>query len=80
MVDNLTLKILFIMLVIFIVIWDMTWKAIGMWKAGRNNQKVWFIFIFVLNTAGILPIVYIFFFQKDSNKKISKKKTTNKNK
>ncbi|MDA3855324.1 MAG: DUF5652 family protein [Candidatus Woesearchaeota archaeon] len=78
MVDYLALKILFIMLVVFLVIWDMTWKAIGMWKAGRNNQLVWFVFIFILNTAGILPIVYIFFFQRNMNKKIKTKIKTKK--
>jgi len=49
---------------ILLAIWDGVWKAIGMWKSARNDQLVWFICITIFNTAGILPIVYILFFQK----------------
>jgi hypothetical protein len=45
--------------IIVIGIWDAIWKAIGMWKAGRNNHLAWFICIFIFNTLGILPIIYI---------------------
>lgn len=50
--------------VAFLVVWDLVWKASGMWYALKNNQRNWFIAIFVLNTVGILPIVYLKFFQK----------------
>lgn len=50
--------------VILIIIWDSIWKGIGLWKCGRNNQLVWFIFILIFNTVGILPIIYLLFFQK----------------
>jgi Family of unknown function (DUF5652) len=50
------------------IIWEGTWKGIGMWKAARHNQTAWYVMILVLNTVGILPIVYILFFQKDKNK------------
>jgi len=47
-----------------LLIWDGVWKGIGMWKSGRNNQLAWFICILIFNTAGILPIIYLAFFQK----------------
>jgi hypothetical protein len=47
-----------------LVIWDLIWKGIALWKSGRNNQLKWFIAILVLNTVGILPIIYLRFFQK----------------
>ncbi|MEO8762279.1 MAG: DUF5652 family protein [Bacteroidia bacterium] len=46
-------------LIIFLVIWEGVWKLIAMWKAGRNNHLAWFICIALINTVGILPIVYI---------------------
>ena len=55
-------------LFVLILIWDVTWKAIGMWKSARNNQLKWFIAILIFNTAGILPIIYIKFFQKKVKK------------
>ena len=45
-------------------LWEAVWKAIALWKCGRNRQLVWFIFIFIFNTAGILPIIYLIFFQR----------------
>ncbi|PIX80683.1 hypothetical protein COZ35_00105 [Candidatus Peregrinibacteria bacterium CG_4_10_14_3_um_filter_44_21] len=49
-------------------IWELIWKGIALWKCGRNNQMKWFIAILVLNTIGILPIVYLKFFQKKLGK------------
>jgi hypothetical protein len=46
-------------LIIILIIWELVWKLIAMWKAGRNNHLVWFICIALINTIGILPIVYI---------------------
>ena len=52
-----------------LIIWTAIWKGIGLWKSGRNNQLKWFIPIFILNTAGILPIVYLKFFQNKKKKR-----------
>ncbi len=46
------------------LIWEIVWKGIALWRAGRNGHKGWFIAILILNTIGILPIVYIFRFSK----------------
>jgi methionyl-tRNA synthetase len=45
-------------------IWELIWKGISLWRCGRNNQLNWFIAILALNTMGILPIVYLKFYQK----------------
>lgn len=42
-----------------VVIWELCWKGAALWKASQNNQHVWFVLLFVLNTAGILPIIYL---------------------
>lgn len=43
-------------------VWSLVWKAIALWRAGRNGHLVWFIVMFIVNTLGILEIVYIFAF------------------
>ncbi len=53
-----------LMVLMVIMVWDLIWKGIGLWKAGRNNQMAWFVCILLFNTVGILPIIYILFFQK----------------
>jgi len=47
-----------------LIVWSVIWKGLALWKCGRNNQLAWFIAMLVLNTAGILEIVYLLFFQK----------------
>ena len=57
-----------------VLIWTIIWKAIGAWKAARKGHLIWFISFFVFNTAGILPMIYIFFFQNFSFSKKGKGK------
>lgn len=49
---------------IILFLWEATWKLIALWKAGRNNHLAWFICIALINTMGILPIVYILMHRK----------------
>jgi uncharacterized membrane protein len=51
-------------LLVVLGIWEAIWKAVAMWKSARNNQLAWFVCILIFNTVGILPIVYILWFQK----------------
>jgi len=54
----------FIAFLIAVVAWELVWKGIALWKAGRNNQIKWFVPMLIFNTFGILPLIYIKFFQK----------------
>lgn len=57
-------------IVLFILIaWETVWKGIALWKCGRNNQLAWFVVVLIFNTVGILPIVYLLFFQKKRKRK-----------
>jgi methionyl-tRNA synthetase len=47
-----------------IAIWSIPWKAVALWKSARNNDLVWFIVLMVVNTVGILEILYIYLFGK----------------
>ncbi|MCA9343448.1 hypothetical protein KC947_00670 [Candidatus Saccharibacteria bacterium] len=51
-------------LLLIIVLTDYVLKAIALWIAARKNSKVWFVLLLLLNTAGILPFFYIFYFSK----------------
>ena len=61
-----------LLLLLPLIIWQTVWKGIGLWKSGRNNQLGWFIAMFIFNTAGILPIIYIAFFQKKKGLRVQK--------
>lgn len=61
--------------ILFLIIaWSAFWKLLGMWHSAREKQPVWFIAIGLLNTLGILPILYLFIFKDLKKKEINEKK------
>lgn len=47
-----------------LVVWDLAWKSFALWKSAKNNHLRWFVAICILNTVGILPMVYLAWFDK----------------
>jgi len=45
-------------------LWSVIWKGIALWRAAKQGQRNWFIVMLVLNTIGILELVYLFRFSK----------------
>ncbi|MBU1938356.1 MAG: DUF5652 family protein [Patescibacteria group bacterium] len=58
-----------------IIIWSLIWKGIALWKCGRNNQLRWFVVLLVVNTIGLLEIVYIVWFQGNRKKTVKQSLT-----
>ena len=56
--------------VVLLAIWDSIWKLIAMWKSARNDELAWYICLAIFNTEGILPILYLLFFQKTETGRI----------
>jgi len=47
-----------------IIIWSLIVRGIALWKAAKQAQRNWFIVLLILNTAGILDLIYLFRFSK----------------
>ena len=45
-----------------LLIWSLAWKGLALWKTARNGRLAWFMVFFIVNTAGILEILYIYIF------------------
>ena len=43
----------------FAIIWELVWKWIALYKAGQKGDILRFVCIFIFNTCGILPILYL---------------------
>ena len=56
-----------IWLIVIVVAIDLVLKGIALWIAGRQGAKVWFVLLFILNTAGILPLFYILYFSRQQS-------------
>lgn len=39
--------------------WELIWKGLALWRAAIRHQSGWYIVMLVINTVGILPIVYL---------------------
>ena len=53
-----------------LIIWDLIWRGKALWRASKDNQKWWFIALLLVNSIGILPLIYLAFFaKKGKNKK-----------
>jgi len=66
-------------ILIVIVIWSAIWKLLALWKSARKNHAVWFILLALINTVGILEILYIYVFS-EMNKNNFRNKKSRKNK
>jgi len=65
-----------IWLIITIFVWSFIWKLLALWKSARKSNVAWFIILALLNTVGILEILYIYIFSeipKNKNKNSAKK-------
>jgi hypothetical protein len=62
--DNVFLNSVPAWLLIILIIWSLIWKGLALWKAAQLSHKKWFILILVLNTFGILDIIYLQFVAK----------------
>jgi hypothetical protein len=47
-----------------LIIWSISWKGLALWKSARQESKVWFIVFLIVNTLGILEILYLYIFSK----------------
>jgi hypothetical protein len=51
-------------IIILAAIWTIPWKGVALWRAARNRSLPWFVVLLIVNTLGILEIIYIFAFSK----------------
>ena len=50
-----------------LIIWAIIWKGIALWHAARNKQLAWYLVLLIVNTVGILEIIYLVFFRNKQN-------------
>ena len=66
--DNIILGMGFWFFLGAVAVWSLFWKGWALWRSARLGSKKWFVVLLVLNTVGILEILYLYVFSK---KKIS---------
>jgi hypothetical protein len=63
-------------LLIPFAIFDLILRGFALWKSAKKDQNMWFIALLVVNSMGILPLIYLILNrdQKEAPKKTKKSK------
>ena len=60
-------------LIIIFLVWALVWKLLALWKSARRKSVIWFIVLALINTLGILEILYLFVFSEMKPQKAERK-------
>lgn len=52
---------------LMLTVWSIIWKGLALWKASQRNERNWFMVILILNTFGILDLIYYYFVGRNSD-------------
>jgi uncharacterized membrane protein len=61
-IESLSPALLTLIIVISII--DLVLRGFALWKSSRRGQSGWFVALLILNTVGVLPMIYLLFFSK----------------
>ena len=50
-----------IILIILLAIWELYWTSKACWRAAKNDNWYWFLFMLVINLFGFPEIYYLHF-------------------
>ncbi len=62
--EQIIIESQWVLVIVIIGLWTLPWKGIALWKSAKQSQKWWFIALLIINTVGLLEILYIFIFSK----------------
>jgi len=65
--------VLGLILTVILVIVMIALKGYALWYAAKRDEKWWFVIILIINTAGILELVYLIFIVKKWHTKLTQK-------
>lgn len=63
----------FVMIIGIIAILDVIAKGFALWRAARLNKMWWFVALLIVNSATILPIIFLLMTSTEYRKKFPKK-------
>lgn len=61
---------------VLVLAWSLVWKGVALWQSAGLRQKWWFIVLLVVNTLGILEIIYIFFVARKYKLEVVEREST----
>lgn len=59
---------------------DLVVRGFALYKSARKDQKIWFIALLLVNSLGLLPLVYLFMNRQSAIKPVSPARSVRKQK
>ena len=53
--------ILLLVIIVIVSLFDLVLKAVAMWQAAKERDKLCFVLLLIINSAGIVPIFYLWY-------------------
>ena len=57
-----------------LMILDLVLRGYALWRSSRKGQNIWFIFLLIINSVGILPAIYLLTNKGEPSTRNQKKK------
>ncbi len=57
---------------------DLIVRGVALWRSAKANQTYWFIALLVINSLGILPVIYLLIYKDKAKKATPVRKSTKK--
>ncbi len=48
------------LVLVILVLWGVFWKGLALWHSAQRKEPWWFAIMLVVNTVGVLEIIYLF--------------------
>lgn len=66
--------------ILILLVADLVLRGIALYKSAKKEQKVWFVALLIVNSVGILPLIYILLDKRAQAGKTVAKKSSKKSK
>lgn len=63
----------FMPLILLAALWELFWRGVGLYRAARRKHVGWFVLMLLVNSLGIIEIIYLFVVLKIKPKDIFKR-------
>ena len=62
-----------LMTLMFVLVFvDLVLKGWGMWRAARMGKKIWFVTLLIVNSLGIMPVIFLLLTKKEYKDRMGK--------
>ncbi|MDD2547972.1 MAG: DUF5652 family protein [Candidatus Pacebacteria bacterium] len=67
-INGFLIPVKILVLIQILAIFDLIVRGIALWHSAQRKEKKWFVCLFIFNTVGILPLIYLYIISNNVNK------------